>query len=329
MPRFNVAYLLRVDLPRRAAAGRPGPAGSRHRAAREGAAGAAGQVGVRAGDRLRPLLVAAGLRRGGRLVLARRGDSRTRRSGWRRWPRSTLARGRQPRVLAAAVAGDRPDGGRRVVPQRGAAAAAAARCDGSDRPASRSRRSVPASGRADRRQTGPISAGRLPAAARRSIPPGRRIGSSAGVVSLDRGRVCGPLPTEPSPAHDDVAARRPGVRARRPDRRQLSQRLHLPHCRGASRSSGPRRTAPRATDRSHGSKTCRLSAGSCCAAAAGPAARRISTMYPVVELATAHRVCGRRRRVRPEPAAGRAAGLCVRADRALCHRPASITSCRM
>ena len=122
-PRFNVPYQFGAIFLAEAPPGGPGSTGPGDRAARERPEGAARRVGVRPGHRIRALLVAAGLPRGGCVVRSRRGvprrsdlDGAARRhdAGGRRPPRllaPVLAAGRAVGRCRRLVSPARPHGG--------------------------------------------------------------------------------------------------------------------------------------------------------------------------------------------------------------------------
>ena len=175
-PQFNVAYRFGAIFLAEPPPGGPGRAGSGHRAAGEGAARAAAASGSSRRPSASSTTGGGRTMGGGRVVQARR-----------RMPNApiwlaplaavTLAQGGSRESSRAALAGDRATSRGRVVPQRGAAAAAAARCDGSDRSASGGRRRVPATRSAACRRTGTSCGAPATCAARRSI---RRHAVSAG-----------------------------------------------------------------------------------------------------------------------------------------------------
>ena len=108
-------------------------------------------------------------------------------------------------------------------------------------------------------------------------------------MSLDPKSRLLPLPKERPRSRSERACRRSSSRSSsrlRPRRRQLPERVHLPAAAASSRSCGRRRAARPASGSWRGTRTCRCVAGWRSAAAAAPAGRRISAMYPVVELVT-------------------------------------------
>ncbi len=222
---FNVAYRFGVALPGRAAARRPG---------RPDLAIALLEKGLRAQPDKWEFAQAIGfVHYWWRQDYARRprGSSapptcRARRlvgvaGGRRRWPKAAAA---TRRVSSGRRS---PDRRRRVVSQRSGSGA----CSSSTRwtrSTSCRRPSTPSSAQSGR----PVAdwddlrrAGYL-----RGTPPdptGAPYQLESGRVTLIPRRRLYPLPDAAAASTDD-AARRPGVRARRPDGRQLSERLHLP-----------------------------------------------------------------------------------------------------
>ena len=146
---------VRRDLSGRARPGRSRPARPGHPAPAEGAEGAARQLAAAAVAGVHLLLVARGLPH--RRLLVRPSRQAPRRADLDGAARGRHAgAGRQPRRLAADVAARRPDGIRRVVPQRGRAAAAAARRDGPDGCAESPAGGIPLTDRSARPPGGPI-----------------------------------------------------------------------------------------------------------------------------------------------------------------------------
>ena len=180
------------------------------------------------GARVRPLLVAPGLRARpptgsiARRKLPGRADLDGAAGG------RDAGAGRQPRGVAPAVAADRRDRDRRLVPQRGGAPPAAARRDGPARRCSTARGGVPATHRAAARGLGRSwrGLGMLRGSRRRSRPA-CRIELERPAARSIRSRGSCRCPRGPAQCRG-AAGRRRVLRAFGLHRRQLPQRLHLP-----------------------------------------------------------------------------------------------------